>query len=322
MACPLWACPVWVRPLRPRALLAGAWCALIAGAGCSGGARDDARAADAADSAAARARDLTLAGGGRTHPILPELHDVPATPRRGRAQPQPAPPPPVPAAAEGANAPPPSASPTTPPPFPLPPSPLPPSPPPRGIVVADSVSAAPSASPSASSYTTPAAVPEPTGRAPSDAGGRRRAGAAEGTISAGTVVLLNPHVAVCTRTNAVGDLFVATLASPILATGGLTIPAGVIVTVQVSALNPAPGGGATMEFVVRGFGREPDGTVPVLHPAPDSSSAAGAAPTSVAPADPLVGHARTEQTLIGTCVPREGTLRITLLHAARIVEGG
>jgi hypothetical protein len=148
-------------------------------------------------------------------------------------------------------------------------------------------------------------------------------GAIEGIVAAGTVIVLHPHVAVCTRTNEVGDLFVATLGSPIIAASGLTVPAGVIVTVQVSAFDPGSSGDGALEFVVRSFGREPDGSVPVFHSAPDTGAAtAGPTPTRVAPSDPLVGHARTEKTPLGTCVPREGTLRITLTRAVRLIVGG
>jgi hypothetical protein len=168
------------------------------------------------------------------------------------------------------------------------------------------------------------AAPAPGGAAPGagvGAGARAGGGVASGILPAGTVVVLHPHVAVCARMNEVGDLFVATLGSPIIASSGLTVPAGVIVTVQVSAFDRTADSGATMEFVVRGFGREPDGAVPVLHAIADSGATAawsgGRAP--IAPSDPLVGHARTERTPLGSCVPSEGTLRIVLVHAAQLV---
>ncbi len=267
-------------------------------------------------------RDLTMAG--RATPVLPELHDVPiVAPRRARTD------------REGAPAPAPSrAAPGNPTPSPTPAlAPVPPAVPAavapaaaHRIRVADSVSAGgASASPSSANapgtIATGAAPGGPDGSTPLGTG--KGGGATEGIVAAGTVVVLHPHVAVCTRTNEVGDLFVATLGSPIIAVGGLTVPAGVIVTVQVSAFDPGSSGDGALEFVVRSFGREPDGSVPVFHSAPDTGAvgAGGPVPTSVAPSDPLVGHARTEKTLLGTCVPREGTLRIMLTRAVRLVVG-
>jgi hypothetical protein len=269
-------------------------------------------------------RDLTLAG--RPTPVLPELHDVPiAAPHRARSERQGTPvPAPTPAASENPN-PSPAAPATSPPPA----APTPVAPPaPRRILVADSVSGG-GASASSSGANAPGTIV--TGALPSGSDGStplgtgKAGGVREGIVAAGTVVVLHPHVAVCTRTNEVGDLFVATLGSPIIAVGGLTVPAGVIVTVQVSAFDPGSSGDGALEFVVRSFGRESDGSVPIFHPAPDTGTVGGGGgpvPTNVAPSDPLVGHARTEETLLGTCVPREGMLRITLTRAVRLVVGG
>jgi hypothetical protein len=138
-------------------------------------------------------------------------------------------------------------------------------------------------------------------------------GVAAGHVSAGTVIVLSPHVSVCTRFNAVGDLFVSTLTSPIVGAGGVTIPAGVIVSVQITAVARSPGGGAVLDFAVRSFGRLQDGSVPELTPELGDITA---------PVGRLAGHAMTEATLLGTCVPRDGELRLTLTQPVRILRRG
>lgn len=161
-------------------------------------------------------------------------------------------------------------------------------------------SAAPSAgapTPAAPARDTAAAVP----------------GVAAGHVSAGTVIVLSPHVAVCPRFNAVGDLFVSTLTTPIVGAGGVTIPAGVIVSVQVTSVGRSEGGGAVLEFAVRNFGRLQDGSVPEL--SPESTEI-------TAPVGRLSGHAMTETTALGTCVPRDGELRLILTQPVRIVPRG
>ncbi len=134
-------------------------------------------------------------------------------------------------------------------------------------------------------------------------------GVAPGLVTAGTVIVLNPHVAVCTRFNAVGDLFVSTLATPIVGAGGITIPAGVIVSMQITALHRTPGGGGELDFAVRNFGHLQDGAIATL--APERSDV-------TAPTTQLAGQATTESTPLGTCVPRGGALRLTLAQPVRI----
>jgi hypothetical protein len=138
-------------------------------------------------------------------------------------------------------------------------------------------------------------------------------GVAAGHVSAGTVIVLSPHVSVCTRFNAVGDLFVSTLTTPIVGAGGVTIPAGVIVSVQITAVARSPGGGAVLDFAVRSFGRLQDGSVPELTPELADITA---------PVGRLSGQAMTEATLLGTCVPRDGELRLMLTQPVRIVQRG
>lgn len=161
-----------------------------------------------------------------------------------------------------------------------------------------------SAAPSASALAPPAPARDTTAAVP---------GVAAGHVSAGTVIVLSPHVAVCPRFNAVGDLFVSTLTTPIVGAGGVTIPAGVIVSVQVTSVGRSEGGGAVLEFAVRNFGRLQDGSVPQLSPEPAEITA---------PVGRLSGHAMTEMTALGTCVPRDGELRLILTQPVRIVSRG
>jgi hypothetical protein len=185
----------------------------------------------------------------------------------------------------------------------------------RVVAVAHAASAAAPATATVvrrDSATTPVSLPAPdsaTSAALPSTAIALDPGVTPGLVTAGTVIVLNPHVAVCTRFNAVGDLFVSTLATPIVGAGGITIPAGVIVSMQVTALHRTAGGGAELDFAVRNFGHLQDGTTATL--APERSGI-------TAPTTQLAGQATTESTPLGTCVPRGGALRLALAQAVRI----
>jgi hypothetical protein len=228
----------------------------------------------ALDSAALR--DLEMAN--RPERSLPELHDVPV--------PRP------PSSPRGARSAPPERGPTAQAAAALP---------------RDTATPFPAAAPAAPAVNASAPV------APARDTAGTVPGVAAGHVSAGTVIVLRPHVSVCTRFNAVGDLFVSTLTTPIVGAGGVTIPAGVIVSVQITAVARSPGGGAVLNFAVRSFGRLQDGSVPELTPELADITA---------PVGRLAGHATTEATLLGTCVPRDGELRLTLTQPVRILNRG
>jgi hypothetical protein len=57
-----------------------------------------------------------------------------------------------------------------------------------------------------------------------------------GEVAAGTSVVLHPSERVCTNTHKVGDTVTATVADPIQGTNGVSIPAGAVVKLEITAL--------------------------------------------------------------------------------------
>ncbi len=101
--------------------------------------------------------------------------------------------------------------------------------------------------PAAPRPTTPSTTPSGNTVERTPAGGGERVT----TIPAGTRLALNATSQVCTHTNKVDDVFVATLASPVTA-GGVTIPAGAQVRLRITALKKSENTNdeAVLAFVV------------------------------------------------------------------------
>ncbi|MDQ6885958.1 MAG: hypothetical protein M3068_01555 [Gemmatimonadota bacterium] len=239
-----------------------------------GGDRDSTRSADTALD-----RDLTLAGG-EQHPE-PALRDVPAassTSARASAGAQRTP---APVARPRPNAEPQPVA------------------PPRPSAPTDATPASipvPTTGPAAA-VVAPAAVARDSAAAP----------AAPGTLAAGTVLTLSPHIWICTEMSAVGDVFTATVQEQITGADGVTIPAGANAVLKLTSISSGPNGTAVMHFIVRAVGVTGKSFI-VTADVP-----AGGAPSSQSTMADRIAD-------FGSCVPRGGQLRLVLTQALRLVS--
>jgi len=67
-----------------------------------------------------------------------------------------------------------------------------------------------------------------------------------GTVAAGTSLALAAGQRVCTNTNTVGDRFTASLSTPVVASNGVTIPAGATAVFEVTSLKRSQQAGDNM----------------------------------------------------------------------------
>ncbi|HEX8725831.1 MAG TPA: YMGG-like glycine zipper-containing protein [Gemmatimonadaceae bacterium] len=84
--------------------------------------------------------------------------------------------------------------------------------------------------------TKPAPAAKPAAERPKAPAATKPAARPTGEVASGTTLLLHPSAKVCTNTNKVGDTMTATLADAVPATNGLSIPAGAVVTLKITAL--------------------------------------------------------------------------------------
>ncbi len=71
---------------------------------------------------------------------------------------------------------------------------------------------------------------------------------AVGVVAAGTSIAMNAGQRVCTNTNTVGDRITATVADPISATNGVTIPAGATAVLEVTSVGRSTQAGEDMSI--------------------------------------------------------------------------
>lgn len=105
----------------------------------------------------------------------------------------------------------------------------------------------PTRTPTTTRPSTPAPKPSTGGTAGSSGGGK------VGTIGAGTSLSLASREQVCTNTNRVGQTFTARTTESVTGTNGVSIPAGAIVTLEITRLKRSENANdpIVMEFAVR-----------------------------------------------------------------------
>jgi hypothetical protein len=138
-------------------------------------------------------------------------------------------------------------------------------------------------------------------------------------VAAGTVLTLSPHIRVCTNVNSVGDVFQATLGAAVTGVDGATIPAGANAVLKVTGLSRS-GDDAVLTFDLMAVGvTQRSYTVTAV----DAGGAvAGSARTASAITAEGGRSTAQEVTRFGTCVPRNGTLTVTLTRGVRLTSGG
>ncbi|MHB1264389.1 MAG: glycine zipper 2TM domain-containing protein [Gemmatimonadaceae bacterium] len=105
----------------------------------------------------------------------------------------------------------------------------------------------PARTPTRTPTTTRPSTPAPAPATGGSGGGR------VGTIGAGTSLSLASREQVCTNTNKVGQTFTARTTAPVTGTNGVSIPAGAIVTLEITRLKRSENANdpIVMEFAVR-----------------------------------------------------------------------
>jgi len=132
---------------------------------------------------------------------------------------------------------------TTPPPAPRVTQPSAPAPAPRPRTTRPStVAQTPPPPPPPAAAPTPATTPSGNTVEHRAAGNGSSEGRV-GTVSAGTSLSVTAGQKVCTNTNNVGDRFTATLADPIIASNGVTIPAGATAVFEITSLKRSESSG-------------------------------------------------------------------------------